>query len=207
VVAALFSGEFYYASDTRTKEEAIAFLDRYRHARGSISLNALLTPSVKSGKGLRMKDLHKIRECLEALVTDYIRDMEGAHISERIDRDGTGNLHVSSLQRMRIVRAICRIQVYTYVFYQPRAPEMGIPTAPTLAKYFQLEEAYGLFCATFPPWERNEMWAIHLWFEDRTERMLDTLVDPAIDTHSIAGDRKYLSCLLTLTRSQLTYTI
>jgi hypothetical protein len=75
-----------------------------------------------------------------------------------------------------------------------------------LAKYFQLEEAYVLFCATFPPWERNEMWAIYLWFEDRTKRMLDTLVDSATGTHSFAGDREYLSCLLTLTRSQLTYT-
>lgn len=44
-----------------------------------------------------------------------------------------------------------------------------MPPALDWSEYFQLEEAYNLFYAIFAPWERNEMWAIYIWFEDRTE--------------------------------------
>jgi hypothetical protein len=45
---------------------------------------------------------------------------------------------------------------------------------------------------TFPPWElENEMWAMWVWFEDRTERILDAMIEPAIDTPTIALGRVY----------------
>ncbi|KAL3447475.1 hypothetical protein BJX65DRAFT_307885 [Aspergillus insuetus] len=159
VIAIHLSSAFYHADIIRTKAEAIAFLDLYRHARGKI------------------------------LVQEYHNDLDQCDLAGELHRDETGKIPISSLTRMRIVRAICRIQIFNYVFYQPRQDSIG--GEPNRTEYFQLEEAYNLFCATFPPWERDEMWAVYRWFEDRTQRALDKLADPAVDTLSFALDPYY----------------
>jgi hypothetical protein len=202
VIAVHLSSAFYHADTIRTKEEAIAFLDLYRHARGSMSVNALLTLSAKRETRLTINDIHNIQECIQILVQEYHNDLDQSDLAGELYRDETGKVPLSSLTRMRIVRAICRIQIFFYVFYQPRQDSIG--GEPNRIEYFQLEEAYNLFCATFPPWERDEMWAVYRWFEDRTQRALDKLADPAVDSLSFALDRMEIRCLSAASMVSLT---
>jgi hypothetical protein len=148
-----------------------------------MSVNALLTSSAKRETRLTIDDLHNIQECVQVLVQEYHNDLDQSDLARELYRDERGKIPLSSLTRMRIVRAICRIQIFSYVFYQPG--EDSIRPEPNQTEYFQLEEAYNLFCATFPPWERDEMWAVYRWFEDLTKRVLDKLADPAVDTQRV----------------------
>ncbi|KAK2754680.1 hypothetical protein FQN54_006813 [Arachnomyces sp. PD_36] len=195
VIAACISVDFFHTYNTRKKEDVIAFLDRYRHARGSLSLNPFLTPSVRKRALLSIKNLRNIQEGLEVLADEYIRDLNESDYTRELYEDETRTISLSTEQWMRIVRGLCRRQVYTHVFYQPSTDDqprrVPVPPAPNWDEYIELTEANGLFVATFPPWEQNEIWAVNLWFEDRTSRMLDAVTDPAIDTPKIIPDLYY----------------
>lgn len=196
VVAAILSIDIFHACNTRTKEEVIAFLDRYRHARGIMSPNALLIPSAKGGTRLTIKELHKFQTCIELLMDEYLKCIAESNFYRQLCRDTAGKMSLSSLQRMRIVRAICRVQVYSYVFYQPRHDGSSLPPVPNWKEYFELEEVTDLFHATFAPWERDEMWAMYEWFEDWAEEILDTLLESEMDTPTLAPDRMYTTVYL-----------
>ncbi|KAF9890832.1 hypothetical protein FE257_005403 [Aspergillus nanangensis] len=187
VVAVHLSSAFFHSDTIRTKQEAISFLDIYRHARGSMSVNPFLTSSAKRETMLTIYDLHNIQECIKVLVQEYHDDLDQSDPARELYREETEKIPLSSLARMRIIRAICRIQIFSNVFYQPR--KYSTDPESSRSEYFQLGEAYNLFCATFPPWERDEMWAVYRWFEDLTKRVLDKLDE--VDPHGFALDPYY----------------
>lgn len=184
VLATVLSAKFDNIHIQRTKENVIAFLDRYRHARGAISPNTLFAHSTVEEQTLRIEGFHNIQKCLTSLVDEYLENFDSCCLSYDlgIPHDDNGRCKHSLEERMRITRGICRVQTSVNVFARL------MPNSP--AKWGDFE-AYEIFGATFPQWEQHEIWSMFKWIDEKTWALVVIM-----DAQHTVLRRMYITCLL-----------
>jgi hypothetical protein len=166
-------------------DEVIAFLDRYRHARGRGRwMNTKNPPLPVRWRPLQtdIDDLIMVvkSQNLTEYLTDQFLDMEVQNRRCGSIKAG-GKITISSEERMRNHRAIYRLQIYYNLF--------GIAESTSLMQtdnIFQCpspsREIWALFFQTFPPWEHQEMYTMWKFVTLRAETIIATLIaDPKKD--------------------------
>lgn len=190
VLATVLSAKFDYIHNP-PKENVIAFLDRYRHARGAISPKPLFAHSAVEEETLQIEGFHNIHKCLTWLVDEYLKDFDSCCLSHDlgIPHDDNGRCKHSLEERMRITRGICRVQIFVNVF----ARLMRRHNEPGEWECF---EVYDFFGATFPPWEHNEIWSMWKWHGEATSWSVELVLPELMDAQNTALRRMYITCLL-----------
>ncbi|KFY03662.1 hypothetical protein O988_01336 [Pseudogymnoascus sp. VKM F-3808] len=165
--------------------EVIAFLDRYRHARGRGRWVNTKNPPLP----VRWRPLQTDIDDLIVVVksqnfTEYLTD-QFLEMEVQNRRCGSikagGKITISSEERLRNHRAIYRLQIYYNLF--------GIAESTSLMQtdnIFQCpspsREIWALFFQTFPPWEHQEMYTMWKFVTLRAETIIATLIaDPKKD--------------------------
>lgn len=105
----------YYRTYTSFQQEILITIVSRQFIQGTAAdvVAALISVDFFYTYDTRMKE----EASVEVLMDEYLSDIGKSNLSQELYRDGTGKISLSSLQKMRIVRVIYRIQIYAYVFY------------------------------------------------------------------------------------------
>ncbi|KAL5345337.1 hypothetical protein ACLOAV_009708 [Pseudogymnoascus australis] len=175
-------------------DEVIAFLDRYRHARGRGSWvntknpplpSRWRPPQTEADNLTSMVRFHRLTEHLTDRFLEYMEKTNGRYKFAKVD----GLITISIQERMRIYRAVYRLQIYYNLFGMAEATSrmqtdnlfVG-PEGENLSK----KEIWDLFFRTFTGWERAEMYTIEHFMISSTVELIEALVpDPVKDIRCI----------------------
>ncbi|OBT62742.1 hypothetical protein VE03_07069 [Pseudogymnoascus sp. 23342-1-I1] len=182
-------------------DEVIAFLDRYRHARGRGRwLNTKNPPLPSRWRPLQthahdlmtMVRFHNLAERLTDRFLEYMERTNKRYNFAKVD----GLITISTQERMRIYRAIYRLQVYYNLFgmaeLTSRMQTDNLFVGPEGVNGSK-KEIWDLFFRTFTGWERAEMYTIEHFVISSTVELIEALVpEPEKDIRCIlAPDHFY----------------
>lgn len=175
-------------------DEVIAFLDRYRHARGRRKWinrkNPPLPvrwrpPQTDIDDLTTMVRFHNLTELLTDRFLEYMERTNGSYNFTKMN----GLITISMEERMRIHRATYRLQVYYNLFgmaeYTSRMQTDSLFVGPEGDNRSE-REIFDLFFRTFTAWERTEIYTMEDFVTFYTVELIDALVsDPAKDVRYI----------------------
>lgn len=181
-------------------DEVIAFLDRYRHARGRgrwlNKKNPPLPvrwrpPQTDAYDLLTMVRFHNYTEHLTDRVLEYMEKTNSRNKFAKVD----GLITISTQERVRIYRAIYRLQIYYNLFgmaeLTSRMQTDNLFVGPE-GENRPEREIWDLFFRTFTGWERAEIYTIEHLVISCTVELIDALVpDPHKDVRYILPPGKY----------------
>lgn len=162
--------------------EVIAFLDRYRHARGRGRwVNNKNPPLPVRWRPLQtdIDDLITVVKFqnLTEYLTDQYLDMEFQNTRYGSIKTG-GKITISLEERMRIHRAIYRLQIYYNLFGSVESTSR-MQIHNLFGGPWNCRAIWWLFFQTFPRWEHQEMWTILRFVTWRAKTIIETLIaDP-----------------------------
>lgn len=178
-------------------DEVIAFLDRYRHARGAGQWTETKNPPLpirwrepqtNVDDLMTMIRFHELAEHLEIRFLEYVGESDRGSKLYNMD----GQITLSLQERMRIHRAIYRLQIFCHLFGMAESTSRMQTDRLFQADDWEepMEKTIGaLFLTTFTPWEQDEMKAIWHYVETRSEDLINKLVaDPKKDARNIVPD-------------------
>lgn len=175
-------------------DEVIAFLDRYRHARGRGRWLSTKNPPLPARWRPVQKDVddlmtmvrhHNLTELLTDRFLEYMERTNRRYKFAKVD----GLIAISTKERVRIHRTIYRLQIYYNLFGMAESTSrmqtdglfMG-PEGENLSK----TEIWDLFFRTFTGWERAEMYTMEHFVTSYTVELIEALVpDPDRDVRRI----------------------
>jgi hypothetical protein len=181
-------------------DEMIAFLDRYRHARGRGSwLNKKnpprpvrwRPPQTHAHDLMTMVRFHNYTELLTDRVLEYMEKTNSRNNFAKVD----GLITISTQERVRIYRAIYRLQIYYNLFGMAESTSRmqtdNLFVGPEGDNRSE-REIWDLFFRTFTGWERAEIYTIEHLVISCTVELIDALVpDPDKDVRYILPPGKY----------------
>ncbi|CAI7635562.1 unnamed protein product [Penicillium discolor] len=169
------------------KREAIALLDTWRRKEeisklGTTSLNRIDEPGSVE-EILHLFYLHKV---FDFFLEDYAKNLprpyaknirlppwlEEANIPWEIQWEASVlPIKLSRTEKHRLLRALCRLQIYANIFGQPECHKGGDwfrndwnTRKETDSSKPASEEAWRVFFGTIPPWEYHEMACVWAYF-------------------------------------------
>lgn len=176
-----------YTSGLQDQEdETIAFLDRYRHARGAggwAEPNNTAPVRLQQTRLDNLMMMLRFQHCVQHLTEDFL-EWVGHSDRGRMLTKVDGRIPLSLMEEMRIHRAMYRLQIYSHLFGTPASKlrRRVVDDYPEL-------KIWSLFFQTFPPWELQELAVIWEYVSLRGESLLDELTaDPNKDIPKLIPD-------------------
>lgn len=175
-------------------DEVVAFLDRYRHARGRgrwlNKKNPPLPirwrpPQTVADDLITMVRFHNYTETLTDRVLEYMEKTNERYKFAKVD----GLITISTQERMRIHRAIYRLQIFYNLFGMAESTsrmQTDNLFVDPLGDNPPQKQIWDLFFRTFTGWERTEIYTIEHVVISCTVELIDKLVpDPDKDVRYI----------------------
>jgi hypothetical protein len=118
-----------------------------------------------------------LRRKFDFLLHDFCRTVASpANMDPKIWTHERMSVYVSRLERARFLRALHRMQTYSNIFGNWNSNSTGI-TLPRDDHKFTTDDVWGLFFATMPPWEMEEVGCISAYLREKYVQIFAEIAD------------------------------